>query len=103
MLSYLTGEEALEQKKALATIVARRGSAPREIGTKMLVLEDGRLIGTLGGGCMESRIRQRCLHMLKNGETEGCLVYEDMTGKEAEEEGLVCGGTIQVYLEVLDN
>lgn len=103
MLSYLTGEEAPEQKKALATIVARRGSAPREIGTKMLVLEDGRLIGTIGGGCMESRIRQRCLHMLKNGETEGRLVCEDMTGTEAEEEGLVCGGTIQVYLEVLDN
>lgn len=103
MLSYLTGEEAPEQKKALATIVSRRGSAPREIGTKMLVLEDGRLIGTIGGGCMESRIRQHCLHMLKNGETEGRLIYEDMSGTEAEDEGLVCGGMIRVYLEVLDS
>ena len=50
---------------------------------------------------MESRVQHHCLHMLKEEKPKGCLVYEDMTGKEAEEEGLVCGGTIQVYLEVL--
>ena len=89
------------QKKALATIVSRRGSAPREIGTKMIVFPDGKIIGTIGGGCMESRVQHHCLHMLKEENPKGCLVYEDMTGTEAEEEGLVCGGTIQVYLEVL--
>lgn len=99
LLECLTGKS--EQKIALATIVARRGSAPREIGTKMVVFPDGKIIGTIGGGCMESRIQHRCLHMLKQDNPESCLVYEDMTGNEAEEEGLVCGGNIQVYLEVL--
>lgn len=99
LLSCLTEDSG--QKKALATIVSRRGSAPREIGTKMIVLPDGKIIGTIGGGCMESRVQHHCLHMLKEENPKGCLVYEDMTGKEAEEEGLVCGGTIQVYLEVL--
>lgn len=101
LLSYLTGEAEAGEKMALATIVARRGSAPREIGTKMIVLSDGRIIGTIGGGCMESRIQHQCLHMLREEKPQSRLVYEDMTGKEAEEEGLVCGGTIQVYLEVL--
>lgn len=101
LLECLT--EETDQKKALATIVSRRGSAPREIGTKMIVLPDGKIVGTIGGGCMESRVQHHCLHMLKEDAPGGRLVYEDMTGKEAEEEGLVCGGTIQVYLEVLGN
>ena len=64
LMEYLTGKSEPGMKKALATIIARRGSAPREIGTKMLVLEDGRLIGTIGGGCMESEVQHLCLRML---------------------------------------
>lgn len=101
LLACLTGESYPEQKKALATIVARQGSAPREIGTKMAVLSDGRIVGTIGGGCMESRIRNQCLHMLKEEKPQSRLVIEDMSGQEAEEEGLVCGGRIRVFLEVL--
>ena len=101
LLACLTGESYPEQKKALATIVARQGSAPREIGTKMAVLSDGRIVGTIGGGCMESRIRNQCLHMLKEENPQSRLVLEDMSGQEAEEEGLVCGGRIRVFLEVL--
>ena len=101
LLACLTGESYPEQKKALATIVARQGSAPREIGTKMAVLSDGRIVGTIGGGCMESRIRNQCLHMLKEEKPQSRLVLEDMSGQEAEEEGLVCGGRIRVFLEVL--
>lgn len=101
LLACLTGESYPQQKKALATIVARQGSAPREIGTKMAVLADGRIIGTIGGGCMESRIQHQCLHMLKEEKPQSRLVLEDMSGQEAEEEGLVCGGRIRVFLEVL--
>lgn len=101
LLACLTGESNPDQKKALATIVARQGSAPREIGTKMAVLSDGRIIGTIGGGCMESRIRNQCLHMLKEENPKSRIMLEDMSGQEAEEEGLVCGGRIRVFLEVL--
>lgn len=101
LLDCLTGKTMPEQKAALATIVTRRGSAPREIGTKMMVFADGRIVGTIGGGCMESRVQRQCLHMLKEEAPKSRLIFEDMTGDEAEEEGLVCGGTIQVYLEVL--
>lgn len=101
LLACLMEEKEADKKKALATIVFRQGSAPREIGTKMVVTEDGKTVGTIGGGCMESRIIHKCLRLLKEENPEGCLEEENMTGEEAEEEGLVCGGMIQVYAEVL--
>lgn len=99
LLSYLTGEKQPKRRSILATIVARRGSAPREIGTKMLIFEDGRTVGTIGGGCMESDIISKSLLMLRQ-ETAFCqLVSVDMTGQAAEDAGMVCGGTIEVFLE----
>ena len=50
---------------------------------------------------MESRIRNQCLHMLKEENPKSRIMLEDMSGQEAEEEGLVCGGRIRVFLEVL--
>lgn len=101
LMEYLTGRKKAENGMALATIIERRGSAPREIGTKMLVLADGTLVGTIGGGCMESEVQHQCLRMIHDGERTGKIFKVDMTISEAEEEGLVCGGTIQVFLEVL--
>ena len=101
LLEYLTGEKEPDTKKALATIIARRGSAPRGVGTKMLILEDGRIIGTIGGGCMESEVQHLCLRMLHEEKKEGQIFTVDMTASQAEEEGLVCGGKIEVFLEVL--
>lgn len=101
LLACLTAEGAENRKMALATIIARKGSAPREIGTKMIVAADGKTVGTIGGGCMESRVMHRCLGLLREGTLRNQIVREKMTGEEAGEEGLVCGGTIQVYLETL--
>ena len=90
LLAFLTGERNPGGKIALA-----------EIGTKMAVLPDGRLIGTIGGGCMESRVMHQCLRILKEADPRPRLTEEILTGEEAGEEGLVCGGRIQVFLEVL--
>ena len=78
---------------------ARRGSAPRSIGTKMLVLGDGRIIGTIGGGCMESEVQHQCLRLLREENEKSRIVCADMTVSQAEDEGMVCGGTIDVFLE----
>ena len=101
LLEYLTGEREPETGKVLVTIISRRGSAPREIGTKMLVLEDGRVIGTIGGGCTESEVQHTGLRMLREGKKSGRIMKVDMTAAQAEEEGLVCGGTIEIFLEML--
>lgn len=90
-----------EEPGVLVTIVERKGSAPRSVGTKMFVMPDGNCVGTIGGGCAEAAILQQAFCMLRNKEQKPRLYHVDMTGREAEEEGMVCGGEIEVLLEVL--
>lgn len=86
-------------KKVLATIVSRKGSAPQGSGVKMLVLSDGRCIGTIGGGCMEAEVLQKALLMMGTDAPEVRLCNVDLTGSDSEDEGMVCGGTVDVLLE----
>lgn len=88
-----------DDPKVLATIVNRKGSAPREIGTKMLTLPGGDCIGTIGGGCVEAEIVRKALSMMHSDERKSILYHVDMTGEDAEEEGMACGGIIDVLLE----
>ena len=92
-------EEAPERKKVLATIISRRGSAPRGVGTKMLVLEDGSTVDTIGGGCVESEIIQKALLIMRMETPDFQICTVDMTADEAEDEGMVCGGVVEVMLE----
>lgn len=87
------------QKKVLATIISRKGSAPRSVGTKMLILEGGKCIGTVGGGCAEMYIITHAGIMLEAGETVPKIIHVDMTASAAADEGMVCGGRIDVLLE----
>ena len=88
-------------EKVLATIVSRKGSAPRSVGTKMLIMEDGSITGTIGGGCVESEVMQKALLMMRKGEPVFQLCKVDMTADDAEEEGMVCGGVVEVMLEMI--
>ena len=92
-------DASANEGKIMTTIVARRGSAPRAVGTKMLVLPDGRCVGTIGGGCAEAEVLRKALWMLRSQEPKTKLCQVNMTGKDAEEEGMVCGGVIDVFLE----
>lgn len=95
--------DAGDAQTVLATIISRRGSAPRSVGTKMLVLADGRCIDTIGGGCMEAEVRNRALRLLHHAERQTQVCEVDMTAMDAEEEGMVCGGRIEVLLEKADS
>lgn len=83
--------------KALVTIIARKGSVPREVGAKMLVMADGRCIDTIGGGCMEAEIRQCALQCIDDGQAK--VVQANMTAEQGAEEGMVCGGTVDVMIQ----
>lgn len=92
-------EEILRLKKAgrasvLATIVECRGSSPQKQGAKMLVRDDGSLLGTLGGGCLEADVVQASLMAIRDGSPR-TLPFE-LTEKDG---GLVCGGAVLVYIE----
>ncbi|WP_258358486.1 XdhC family protein [Moorella sulfitireducens] len=83
----------------LATIIQVKGSAPREAGTQMLITAGGQTLGTIGGGCAEASIRQRALLVLEKGEPE--IYHLDLTADTAADEGMVCGGIMEVFLEPL--
>ncbi len=94
-------DELAEEGKVLATIIERKGSAPRAVGTKMLVMPDGKCVGTIGGGCAEAEVLRKALWMLGSPESKPRVYQINMTGKNAEEEGMICGGVIDVFLEAV--
>ena len=90
-----------KQKAVLATIISRKGSAPRGVGTKMLVREDGSTVDTIGGGCVESEIIRKALLMMRMGKPLFQVCRQDLTMEAAEDEGMVCGGVVEVMLEMV--
>lgn len=84
-------------RAALVTIVRTNGSTPQRLGAKMLVGEDGRTVGTIGGGCYENDACQRALLALRDGRP--FLVHYDLNDDFAEETGLICGGQMDVFIE----
>lgn len=87
------------REKVLATIISRKGSAPRSVGTKMLIRADGTTVDTIGGGCIESEVIQKALLMMRTEDEGFRLCTVDMTADAAEDEGMVCGGVVEVMLE----
>jgi xanthine dehydrogenase accessory factor len=81
---------------AFVTILETKGPVPRETGAKMGMTYDGRIIGTIGGGCAESDIMQQARTVIREGGFSVETV--DMTDT-AEEDGMVCGGTMRVLIE----
>ncbi len=85
------------QRCALATVVRTRGSTPQKPGAKALFLPDGRIIGTIGGGCLEAETRLRALDAMRDG---GCERF-DLHLDEAFgwDDGHLCGGTASVLID----
>lgn len=102
ILSETGGKVSGDCQKVLATIISRFGSAPRGVGTKMLVRADSTCIGTLGGGIAEARIRGEALDMLQSGSAKhAALCQVDLTAAVAQADGMICGGSLEVLLEVV--
>lgn len=93
-------EEEDSAEKILMTIVSRRGSAPREVGSKMVLFGDGiTAAGTIGGGFVEAEALKCAGRMLQSQDSRAELIHVNMTAEEAEEEGMVCGGEVEILLE----
>src|SRR6185295_15153703 len=78
---------------ALGIITGVKGSSPQKLGAKALFYSDGRIRGTLGGGCLEAEIQQRALQSLRTGQpaTFDLLLDHDFGW----DDGLICGGKVQ--------
>ena len=82
---------------ALVTIVRSNGSTPQRTGAKMLVFADGRIIGTIGGGCYENDAAGKAREAIATGRPS--LVKYDLNDDFVEESGLICGGQMEVYID----
>ena len=88
------------QRVAVARVIGLEGSGPRDPGATMAVSEDGRVAGSVSGGCVEGAVVTEALDVLASGEPRLCTFgYSD---DEAFAVGLTCGGTIHVFVEPLD-
>lgn len=84
------------QKFCLAVVVGKSGSAPQIPGAKGLFLSDGRIVGTIGGGCLEMEARRQGLQaMATNRPILSEFKLDDDFGWD---DGLICGGRVQVLL-----
>lgn len=97
LLKELTAALAAGEEVALATIIHTRGHCPREVGAKMLVWRDGRIAGTVGGGCGESSVRMKALTALDLGTP---VIHQvDLLDDPSLEDGAVCGGVMELLIE----
>jgi xanthine dehydrogenase accessory factor len=94
--------DALERGEpaALVTIVSTTGSTPQRVGAKMLVFADGRMVGTIGGGCYENDAFWKARESITNRKPQ--LVHYELDDDFAQETGLICGGQMSVYIEPVE-
>ena len=100
VLETLLGDVREGRSAALCAIVKTRGSTPQAAGAAMLVRADMSTVGTLGGGCVEAEVRKRAFEMLRAGESG--LMSFTLDHDFGWDDGLVCGGSIDVVVTPFD-
>jgi xanthine/CO dehydrogenase XdhC/CoxF family maturation factor len=100
VLPLIDQSRAQREPLAVATVVRTYGSAPRQVGSKMVVTQGGAMSGSVSGGCVEGAVFEECQRTLKTGQPK--LLTFGVSNEQAWEVGLACGGIIEVFVERLD-
>jgi xanthine/CO dehydrogenase XdhC/CoxF family maturation factor len=85
---------------ALATVVETWGSAPRPVGSSLVIDEEGNFLGSVSGGCVEGAVVTEALDVIGSGQAK--TLEFGVADETAWKVGLSCGGTIRVYVEKVD-
>ncbi len=88
------------RRVALGTIVKTWGSAPRPVGAMVAIRDDGQVVGSVSGGCVEDDLIDKTKDSVLAGKKPQVVTY-GVTNEEATRWGLPCGGTLQLVLEPL--
>jgi xanthine dehydrogenase accessory factor len=87
------------ERVVVATVAHTRGSTPQQRGAKMLFFENGEVAGTVGGGCIEAEVWAEARDAMRTGRSQ--LHHFSLTAEHASEEGMVCGGTMDIFIDVI--
>ena len=89
-----------EKKKfVLATILSVKGSSPRQVGAKALILNNGDVVGTIGGGLFESNVRDFAMSAFESGVS--ARLNFTFHGQDANSDQMICGGSVDVLVELI--
>jgi xanthine dehydrogenase accessory factor len=99
LLNQIIDRSSRNEPLAVCALVRTSGSTPQKAGAIMLVLADGKTIGTIGGGCVEAEVRTRALQQIIDGTDR--LMSFDLNHDLGWDDGLVCGGVMDVAVQVI--
>jgi xanthine/CO dehydrogenase XdhC/CoxF family maturation factor len=85
---------------ALATVTETWGSAPRPVGSNLVIDEEGNFLGSVSGGCVEGAVVAEAIDVIESGKAK--TLEFGVADEAAWKVGLSCGGTIRVYVEKID-
>ena len=85
----------------LATVIQTWGSSPFQIGSKMIINEKGKFLGSVSGGCVETSVITECLELIKNKNSFKKIDFK-VSDENAWDVGLACGGEMTVFIEQIN-
>jgi xanthine dehydrogenase accessory factor len=100
LLQQIEAWQTAGDQIAMATVVRVVGSAPRPVGSRMIVSSGGRMAGSVSGGCVETTVYEELMDVLTGGSAR--MLHYGITDDMIWDVGLACGGTIDVFAQRLD-
>src|SRR5215217_4967889 len=100
ILSDLDRWQAEDRQIALATVIQTWGSSPRRPGAKMALTPEGKITGSVSGGCVEGAVYEAGVEVLKSNHPQ--LLHFGVADETAWDVGLACGGSIDIFVKPLD-
>lgn len=100
MLKTITKLLQQQESFVMATVVNTAGSAPRSAGAKMIVLADGSIMGTIGGGLLEANVMEQASEVMKCRQSR--IAAFDLTGRNITDLNMICGGRGEVLIDFVD-
>ncbi len=85
---------------ALATVITTWGSSPRPVGSQLALDDQGSMVGSVSGGCIEGAVVLEAREVIVDGKPR--VLEYGITNEQAWEVGLACGGKVEVFVERLE-
>ena len=100
VLAQVAAWKRAGHKAAIATVVTTWGSSPRPVGSQLGVNEQGEMVGSVSGGCIEGAVVREALEVMEGAPPK--LLDYGVSNEQAWEVGLACGGKLEVYIEAVE-